>query len=231
LEALDRMGVKSTENLLNAIDASKANPPERLLFGLGIRHIGNRVARLLINRFHTIHAIRAASTDELSDVPEIGEKIAASLLAYMDDPQTAVLLDKLETAGVQMGTPTSDRAGITSGAADSGATADAGGGAADGGGAVVYVNGDTANDVNEAPRLLPLAGLTFVVTGVLPGVGRREVEAQIEALGGRAAGSVSKKTNYLLAGEDAGSKFNKAKELGVKIIDYIEYMTMIVYDK
>ena len=202
IEALDRMGKKSTDNLLNAIEASKRNPPSRLLFGLGIRLVGSRAARLLIDRFRTIPAIRAASIEEFSDIPEIGEKIAASLRAYMDDPQTSELLAKLEAAGLQMGMPLSGADNVTP------------------------ENPADGNAVSAVNRGYPLEGLTFVVTGVLPDIGRREIEEEITALGGKTTGSVSKRTDYVLAGEDAGGKLAKAGQLGVKIIGYDEYKRM-----
>ena len=218
LEAIDRMGIKSTDNLLNAIEVSKRNPPERLLFGLGIRLVGSRVARLLINRFRSIPALRSAPCEELSAIPEIGDKIAASLRAYMDEPRTGDLLSRLEAAGVRMESTTvnapyntSVSEDILSGGASPGTDINAAGG-------------------NAAERGQPLAGLTFVVTGALPGVNRRDIEAEIEALGGKAAGSVSKKTNYVLAGEDAGSKLNKAIELGIDIIDYEAYKKIAKYE-
>ena len=190
LEALDRMGKKSIDNLLGAIEASKRNPPERLLFGLGIRLVGRRVSRLLIDRYGSIRALRAAEIDELSGIPEIGEKIASSLRAFMDDARSLELLAKLEAAGLRF---------------ESEGEPEASGG-----------------DM-PAARGTPLSGLSFVVTGVLPGIGRRDIESQITELGGRTAGSVSKKTDYLIAGEDAGNKLEKAAALGVKVINYEEY--------
>ena len=197
LEKIDRMGAKSVDNLLNAIDASRDNSPERLLFGLGIRLVGNRVARLLINRFKSIKALAGATVEELTEIPEIGEKIAVSLRNYMNDSASAALLGKLEAAGVRMDLPEG----------------------AGGDGPALTTNASDTPGMTKTP----LAGLTFVVTGTLPGVGRREIEMQIESLGGKAAGSVSKKTSYVLAGEDAGSKLAKAKELGIPVINYDEF--------
>ena len=248
LESLERMGKKSVDNLLNAIEASKGNPPERLLFGLGVRLVGSRSARLVMNRFRSVRALAGATVPELSDIPEIGEKIAASIRAYMDDPQTQALLDKLESAGVNMayaepapdaaaaGMPGSEDAaaadipGLDNAAATNqpGAAAAFGMSDATDGGHVATAAAGQASPASsvssvDKTRRLPLAGLTIVVTGTLPGVGRREVETQIEALGGRAAGSVSKKTNYVLAGEDAGSKLTKAETLNVPVLDYDAY--------
>jgi DNA ligase (NAD+) len=190
LEELDRFGKKSVENLLNAIENSKNNPPERLLFGLGIRLVGSRVAQLIMRRYKSINALFEAPAGDLSQIPEIGEKIAGSLRAFFDDPQTKIFINKLETAGVR--TESETEPGLTA---------------------------DSADITRESP----LAGLTFVVTGVLPGVGRRDIERQIEFLGGKTSSSVSRKTGYVLAGEDAGSKLAKAIELGIPVIGYDEY--------
>ena len=207
LEALEGMGGKSIDNLLEAIEASKQNPPERLLFGLGIRLVGNRASRILIGRFRSISALCAASPDELSDIPEIGEKISASLREYMDDPKTAALLSRLRDAGLPI-----DSANGSGGPGDDAGGPDRPGGA----------GGDS--------RGLPFGGLVFVVTGALPGTGRRDIERQIEELGGKTAGSVSKKTDYVLAGENAGGKLSKAIELGIKVIDYDEYKRLAGFD-
>jgi DNA ligase (NAD+) len=194
LEAIERMGKKSVDNLLNAIEASKRNPPERLLFALGIRLVGSRVAKLLINHFRSISAIQAADEAMLSDIPEIGGKIAASVREYMENPKTAILLANFDKAGLNM---------ISEGGAS-----------------------DIENDGTAASVALPLKGLAFVVTGALPGVGRREIEKRIEELGGKVSNSVSKKTDYLLAGGDAGGKLAKAEDLGIKIIDYDTFNKM-----
>ena len=231
LEALEKMGKKSVDNLLGAIEASKQSPPERLLFGLGIRLVGSRASKLIISRYHSIAALAGATLDELSEIPEIGEKIAASLLEYMNDPKTSALLAKFEAAGLRIASEEGggeEGSGIAEGgeATEGGDAMEGSGTAGRGAGAVGVSNAANMAAGEGLGTGRPLEGLTFVVTGVLPGIGRREVEQQIEMLGGKATGSVSKKTNYLLAGEDAGGKLSKAHELGVKIINYNEYKQM-----
>ncbi|MCL2058867.1 MAG: NAD-dependent DNA ligase LigA [Oscillospiraceae bacterium] len=240
LEALDKMGKKSSGNLLDAIEGSRRNPPERLLFGLGIRLVGKRVSKLLIDEFGSMDSIRAAGLMELSGVPDIGEKIAASLRAYFDEPSNIVLLDRLEAAGLRMAADGDNTSFGGSVDGDDDGDGDEGGRDArapsrdeDGRNARVPRRGEDGRDA-RAPRgdgdgraaARPLSGLTFVVTGTLPGVGRREIESQIAELGGKTTGSVSKKTDFVLAGEDAGSKLTKAEELGVAIIDYGAYKEM-----
>ena len=260
LESIERMGKKSVDNLLNAIERSKQNPPDRLLFGLGIRLVGSRVARLLIRRFGSVPALRGASVEELSDIPEIGEKIALSLRNYMDEPANIELLEKFAAAGVRMSSAPSGAASATPtvpAAATSSATPVASAASAtptvpaaaaaptvpteaaaaptaSASAVVAAAAAPTASAASATPAAaaapsvpvetaLPLQGLTIVITGTIDGVQRRELERQIDELGGRASGSVSKKTSYVLAGEDAGSKLTKAKELNVPVIGYDEY--------
>jgi len=184
LVKLERMGEKSVENLLNAIEASKAKGLSSLLSALGIPLLGEKAARVLARRFGSLEKLQAASLEELTAIPEIGPKIAASLLEWLAVQENAVLLEKLANAGLKLD-----------------------------------------EDVEEIGTVLE--GLTIVVTGTLPNLTRDEAKALIEQNGGKAAGSVSKKTSYVLAGEAAGSKLDKAQELGVPIIDEKEFFRMI----
>lgn len=184
LKGLDRMGEKSAANLVAAIEASKGRPLSRLLFALGIRHVGSHVAEVLAAHFENLDALMAASAAELEDIHEIGAIVAASVKDFFDNPANRELVDQLRRAGVRM---TED------------APQSAGGGAR------------------------PLAGKTFVVTGKLQRHTRDGIHARIKELGGKTASSVSKKTDYLVAGEDAGSKLAKAGELGVRVLNEDEF--------
>ena len=177
---LERMGKKSAENLVRAIDASRSRGLARLLNGLGIRHVGPRVATLLTERFGSIDRLAAAGLGDLSAVDEIGPVIAESVHGWIASDYGRAVIDGLRRAGVSLEAPQGSRAP-----------------AADG----------------------PLVGKTLVVTGTLPGWSREEAEEAIRAAGGRASSSVSKKTDWLIAGRDAGSKLEKAQKLGVCVID------------
>jgi len=181
---LERMGEKSASNLVNAIRKSRDNPIERLIFGLGIRHVGQRAAGLLAERFGDVRALADASAEELMKIPEIGEKIAESIVAYFRQEQNRRVLKKLETAGVRMRNPA----------------------------------------VEEGPK--PLQGKRFVVTGTLETMKRSEVEELIRRLGGVVSSSVSRNTDYLVLGRDPGSKYDRARELGIKILTEREFLEM-----
>ncbi len=182
---LERMGQKSAQNLLAAIDKSRSNPLDRLLFGLGIRFVGARASSTLAEHFRSMEALMGASYEQLIQLPEIGDKIAASVVRYFAQPTARELIAKLARGGVQMtaksSTPTGEQA---------------------------------------------LAGLTFVLTGTLT-MPRSEAQRMIEELGGKVSGSVSKKITYVVAGEDAGSKYDKAKELGVPILDEGQFLALV----
>lgn len=183
--ALERMAEKSAQNLIDGIEKSKAQPWERLLFALGIRHVGGTAARLLAEAFPSREALEMASTEEIESVEQIGPTIAASVREFLDHGENRALLDRLEAAGVTM-----------KGAPKAKATSDA------------------------------LAGKTFVLTGTLS-VPRSEAKGWIEAAGGKVSGSVSKKTDYVVAGESAGSKLTKAEQLGVAVIDEAALREMV----
>lgn len=179
LAGLERMGEKSAANLVAAIEASKARPLARLLFGLGIRHVGVTAARTLARELGSLPAIMDADEETLVALDEVGEIMAGSVVRYFADPANrahAMRLVELGLTAIEERPPQ-----------------------------------------DEAPG--PLHGLTFVITGTLDGVSRDEMKARIESLGGSVTGSVSKKTDYLVAGEKAGSKLTKAKKLGVSVVD------------
>jgi len=183
LTELERMGEKSADNLLASIEKSKSNDLSRLLFGLGIRNVGQKAAVLICERFGSIDALMNAKTEEIAEIDGIGPVIAESLVRYFNQPQTAALIERFRAAGVNL-------------------TAE------------VKEKGDT------------FAGLTFVLTGTLPTYTREQAKEIIEALGGKVSGSVSKKTSYVLAGEEAGSKLTKAQALGVPVIDEATFLNM-----
>ena len=176
-----KFGQKSAEKLTAQIERSKSNELWRLLFGLGIRHIGERSAQVLAQAFGSIAAITGATVEQLQATPEIGPVLAASVHAYFAAPENQVLLTRLRDAGVRMEVPPEERAAQT------------------------------------APG--PLTGRTYVITGTLAGFSREEATAALERLGARVASSVSKKTTAVIAGAEAGSKLEKARTLGVSVLD------------
>lgn len=179
---LERMGDKSADNLLAAIDASRQNSLERLLFGLGIRHVGAKAAKTLAMEFGTIDRLKDATEEELTAIHEIGGKMAAAVVLYFDQEEVAELIGKLKAAGVNM--------------------------SYDGPVQPVVAEGDS-----------PFAAKTIVLTGKLTQLTRNEAKERIEALGGNVTGSVSKKTDLVIAGEEAGSKLEKAEKLGIDVWD------------
>ncbi|RDU36608.1 DNA ligase [Neobacillus piezotolerans] len=182
LLALERMGEKSVSNLLQAIDRSKENSLERLLFGLGIRHVGEKAAKTLAQEYETIDRLAAATESDLMGINEVGEKMASSIAAFFEQDEARELIEELKAAGVNMEYKGPRRAAVES--ADS-----------------IFV------------------GKTVVLTGKMEKMSRNEAKEKLEALGANVAGSVSKKTDILIAGEDAGSKLAKARELGIEIWD------------
>jgi DNA ligase (NAD+) len=183
---LDRMGEKSAKNFLAGIEASKGREAWRLLFGLGILHVGSSVAKSLGRAFATVDDVFATSVDRLAEVEDVGEIIAESITHWYGDARNRRLIDRLRAAGLNF------KSGL----------------------------------YNPAAALGPFAGKTFVLTGTLPHLTREDAAAKIESLGGRVSSSVSKKTNFVVAGEEAGSKLEKAQKLGVKIIDEAEFVRM-----
>jgi DNA ligase (NAD+) len=178
LVALSRLGPKSARNLLEAIADSKKNDLARLLFALGIRHVGERAARVLAKHFGSLEKLMMVDTAELTAVPEIGPKIAASVTAFFAGEQNRRVIEKLVQAGV---------------------------------------NTVSEKEAAEAEKLL--AGKTFVLTGALRGFTRQQAQELIEKLGGRVSSSVSRATDYVVVGEDPGSKYDKALALGIAVLD------------
>ncbi|UZJ78679.1 NAD-dependent DNA ligase LigA [Fictibacillus sp. KU28468] len=177
---LERMGEKSVDNLLDAIEKSKENSLERLLFGLGIRHVGAKAAKTIAQVFETMDRLSSAAKEELIAIDEVGEKMADSVELYFDKPEVAELITDLKESGVNMEYK---------------------------GPRVVR-----AEDVDSY-----FAGKTIVLTGKLSVLNRNEAKEKLETLGGKVTGSVSKNTDLLIAGEDAGSKLDKAQSLGVEV--------------
>ena len=173
---LERMGEKSAQNVLGEIEASKKLPLERVIFGLGIRFVGERTAQFLAEHFGSMDALMKSSEEELLEVEEVGPRIAASILEFFREPKNRELIEQLRRAGLSF----------------------------------------TGKKKERGTRLV---GKTFVLTGTLTHMTRDQAKKLIEDAGGRVAGSVSKKTDYVVAGSDAGSKLDKAKELGVAVID------------
>ena len=188
LAALDRMGKKSAANLMAQIERSKKSDLSRLIYGLGIRHVGEKAAATLARNFRTIDRLFDAPLEALQSVPEIGPVLAASVKQFADEPHNRQLVERLKAAGVN----------VTS----------------------------QAPETSGEPG--PLAGKVFVLTGTLASMTREEATAALEGLGARVSGSVSKKTHYLVAGEDAGSKKEKAESLGVPILDEEQFKALII---
>ena len=185
---LERMGEKSAKNVIESIHASRNRGLERLLAGLGIRHVGNRVAYVLATHFGSLDALAAASPEELSSVHEIGDVIAQSVHDFFHSKSGSSAIEDLKRVGLN---PKTEKPIAATGGQDGS---------------------------------LPFAGMSIVVTGTLEKFKRPEIEAMIVKLGGRASGSVSKKTAFVVAGADAGSKLDKAKELGVPVLSEAEFL-------
>jgi DNA ligase (NAD+) len=201
LAALERLGEKSAANIVAAVEASKKRPLARVLFALGIPHVGGENADLLVRRFGSVTALREASREEIGETPGIGPIIAESVWQYFRDPRNLDLIARLEAVGVTM---VAERTGGTGSAGSAGA--DAGGPGMKGGAGGALSAG-------------PLMGKTLVLTGTLPNLTREQATELIEAAGGRVTGSVSSKTDYVVVGENPGSKAAKAQELGVVRLD------------
>jgi DNA ligase (NAD+) len=198
LIALERMGEKSAEKLLASIAASRGRSIDRVLFGIGIRHVGATVARTLAAHYPTLGALAAAGEEELALVEEVGPVIAHSVAAFFADARNRALIAALEAAGLGAGSGPGGAAGAGAlGPRRTRLTAGGAAGAATG----------------------PLAGKAFVLTGTLERSTRSEATEKILAAGGRVSGSVSTRTDYVIAGENAGSKIEAARRLGVRVLD------------
>ena len=186
LASLDRMAVKSAQNLVVALEKSKATTLPRFLFGLGIRHVGEATAKALAHHFGKLDAVKDATEEQLLAVSDVGPIVAQSIRTFFAQPHNREVVEQLRACGVH------------------------------------WQEGEPAA---LAPK--PLAGRTFVITGTLPTLGRDDAKDMIEAAGGKVAGSVSKKTDYVVAGTEAGSKLVKAEELGVAVIDEAALLVLL----
>ena len=189
LGALPRMGKKSAENVVGEIEASKSRPLHRLIFALGIRHVGERAARVLASSVGSVDALEKVPQASLESISEIGPKTAAAVRTFFDQPQNRELVRRLAQAGVRTEAAEEELTPIR-------------------------------------PPDSAFAGKAVVLTGTLPGVSREAAKARIEALGGRVSGSVSKKTDFLIAGDEPGSKLDKAVKLGVRVVKSEEFARM-----
>ena len=179
---LERMGDKKVSNLLNALEASKENPLNKLLFGLGIRFLGSKASRLIAEEYGSMDEVLKAEKEQLIEIPEIGEKIADSIVTYTGNDDFIELVDKLKTAGLNM------------------------------------------TEEKEALSGTEFAGMTFVLTGKLVEMTRDDAKQRIESFGGKVTGSVSKNTDVVVAGADAGSKLEKAEKIGVEVWNEREFI-------
>lgn len=183
---LERMGEKSADNLLAALDESKKNEMDKLLFALGIRHVGAKVARILATEFGSMEKLQQAQPEELAQIRDIGDKIAESAVTWLNVPANIDLVERLAAAGLTMTfTP------------------------------------PASQEDN------PFFGKTLVFTGTMPTLGRAEAKTMAQDMGAKVSGSVSKKTDYVIAGAEAGSKLEKAQQLGVTVIDEAEFLRLL----
>lgn len=184
---LERMGEKSSQNLIDAIEKSKDNSLNQLIYGLGIRFVGSKAARLLSENFPSLEALKTATQEELSQIHDIGEVMAESVIIFFRDENNLKVLKKLEAAGVRTKAKQQD---------------------------------------DHVEKIL--TDKTFVITGTLANYSRRAIKELIQTLGGRVTGSVSKKTDYLIVGENPGSKYDKAQKLGIIILNESEFEKLIL---
>ncbi|HVG70204.1 MAG TPA: NAD-dependent DNA ligase LigA [Vicinamibacterales bacterium] len=184
-----RFGEKNAAKVVEQIERSKSNELWRLVYGLGIRHVGERGAQVLSQAFWSVDALVGATVEQLQHTPEIGPVLAESVRSWMDEPRNRELLERLRVAGVRMEVPESQR--------------------------------------TAAPAAGALAGRTYVITGTLTAMTRDQAEASLKGLGAKVAGSVSKKTTGVIVGTEAGSKAEKARELGVPMLDEAAFLDLI----
>lgn len=187
---LERMGEKSVQNLLTAIEASKENSLERLLFGLGIRHVGAKAAKILAQTYEHIDRLMEAKEEELQAITDIGEKMANSIVTYFQAPEVKELIDELKSLGVN-----------------------------------VTYKGERPENIADIES--PVAGKTIVLTGKLTNLSRNEAKERLEQLGATVTGSVSKKTDIVIAGADAGSKLEKAQSLDIEIWSEEQFLEIL----
>ncbi|MBR5505351.1 MAG: NAD-dependent DNA ligase LigA, partial [Clostridia bacterium] len=188
IASMDKMGEKSADNLLSSIEKSKSNDLSRLIYALGIRHIGLGAAKLLCKKLKDIEAFFTASSDTLTSIDDIGEVMADSVISYFAQSHVRDIIDRFKAAGVN----------------------------------TLYIEDEAEGNA--------LDGMTIVLTGTLPTMGRKEAAELIEKNGGKVTGSVSKKTSLVVAGEEAGSKLDKANALGIPVTDEEGLLKLIMKD-
>jgi DNA ligase (NAD+) len=189
LEALERMGKKSAAKVMAQVDKSRANELWRLIYGLGIRHVGERASQVLARAFGSMDALCAATAEQLQGTAEIGPVLAESVRSWLDEPRNRVLVDRLRAAGVNMEVPEDQRSAA-----------------------------DTPG---------PLTGKSYVITGTLAALSREEATAALERLGAKVAGSVSKRTTGVVVGAEPGGKAEKARTLGIPVLDEAAFLELI----
>jgi DNA ligase (NAD+) len=184
-----RVGEKNAAKVVAEIDKSRSNDVWRLIFGLGIRHVGERAAQVLADAFGSIQAMQGASVDHLQSTPEIGPVLAQSVRSWLDEPRNRELIERLRGAGIRMEVPPEHRRTV-----------------------------DTPG---------PLSGKSYVITGTLTSMTREQATTAVEGLGGRVSASVSRKTTGVIVGADAGTKAEKARALGVPMLDEAAFEALI----
>ena len=190
LMTLDRMGEKSATKIIQAIATSKNQPWARVLYGLGIRHVGSVNAELITKKFKSVEQLTPASAADIEGVYGIGPEIAYSVYEWFNLPANQLLIERLKTAGLEL------------------------------------ANSEKI-DYNQSNEPQTLAGKTFVITGTLPTLKREDTKKLIQNAGGKVTDSVSKKTDYLVVGEEAGSKLKKAQDLGITLLSEAELLTLL----
>ncbi len=190
LATLERLGEKSAKNLVEAVQVSKAQPWHRVLYGLGVRHVGNVNAKLLTEQFPSVEALSQATEPQLAAIYGIGDEIAQSVFDWFHNPSNLTLIEQLQTLGFRLANPESS---------------------------------EKAPDYQKAAA----SGKTFVLTGTLPTLSRSEAKTLIEQAGGKVTSSVSAKTDYVVVGEEAGSKLTKAQQLGLPLIGEVELFKLL----
>ena len=191
LEDLERMGPKSAANVMAQLERSKSNELWRVIYGVGIRHVGERAAQVLARTFGSLDALTSASMEQLKAVPDVGPVVAVSVRVFFDEPRNQALFARLRAAGVNL---------------------------------LTQVGGP---DVGEAGKEARLSGQSFILTGTLESQSRDEAAGAIEALGGKVTSSVSKKTSYVVVGNNPGSKLTKAESLGVPTLTEAEFLKLV----
>jgi DNA ligase (NAD+) len=186
LAALDRMGEKSAQNLINARDNAKSTTFARFIYALGIRNVGEATAKDLAKHLGSLDALITADSERLQQIPEVGPIVAQSLLSFFAEPHNIEVVSALRAYGIHW-----------------------------------------EEQIIQPQRSLPLSGQTFVLTGTLAAMGRDEAKERLELLGAKVSGSVSKKTDFVVAGMEAGSKLDRARELKVAVLDGAEFIELL----